>query len=1086
VAPGATEDPIVKLLRQGVALALLGAGLVAAPALQAQATPAADPRGVEAMKAAADGRALVNANSATDRVGFIRVKGEGDLMPSRPAGDRAAAVAKAAAYLDTYATNFGARADELQQREVFADKAGWSITFRQSHRGVPVFGAELKAHVDREGDLTSVNGFAAPGLDLSVTPGLTRSEASSRALSAVRAKPSGHEDGMPAAFKQGLQVRSAELMIYRTGSPRGIDGEAKLAWVVEVWNKTTIRETLILDAGTGKPLNRWSMMAHALDRELYEAYVDDNGTPNNPDDDFVDADLVYSEGDAFPGTLDEDQRNEVLGTGEAYWMFRNTFGYNSWDGNGAKMITVNNDPTISCPNANWNGVTTNYCSGVTGDDTVAHEWGHAYTESTSGLIYQWQAGAMNEAYSDIWGETVDMLNERQNEGGETQDAPVLRTPGRCSDYTRSEITMQITAPAGVAGPCKAAPASFGPTIGQTPVTGTAIVGVDGTGTLSDGTPDTSTGNGCLPFTNAAAIDGRWVYVDRGACTFGTKAANAEAAGAEGIVVGDIVAGRDPISMSGNADIYGVMVTLEDGARFKAAGAPVDFSVQAVPAATDETYRWLSGESDPAFGGAIRDMWNPNCYGDPGKVSDAEYHCTPDDAGGVHSNSGVVNRTFAILVDGLPGVVQPIGLDKAAWLFWHTQTNYLTPTSYFPDLADGLESSCEALQGVSFEKVTLGNPTRADGADGGVTMPAVVEGGTTAEDCQQLRAAIAETELRLDPAAQCDWQPLLAQGAPALSCGGGTTTRTTFSEDFEDGLAGWTQDEELGFPQASGVAWEASDSAPGGHEGGVAFGPDPVSGTCSGGPGDITSRNGLISPAFTVPTGTTPRVSFDHYVATEATWDGGNVKVSVNGGDFQLVPADAYLFNAPGGELDPQQGPMGGEPAWTGTDGGQLAGSWGTSVIDLAKLAKAGESVRLRFDMGRDGCNGVDGWYVDDVKVQVCATAATPTPTPTPSPTPTPGKSRSETTVKVKPKKPELKQNFRAIAVVKPVAGNTPTGIVKFRLDGKKLAARTLKDGRVVLKVRKNIAVGMHHLVATYKGDTATWWSRDRLRFWVVR
>ncbi len=46
-------------------------------------------------------------------------------------------------------------------------------------------------------------------------------------------------------------------------------------------------------------------------------------------------------------------------------MFRNTFGYNAWDGNGGKMITVNNDPTISCPNANWNGVTTNYCSGVT-------------------------------------------------------------------------------------------------------------------------------------------------------------------------------------------------------------------------------------------------------------------------------------------------------------------------------------------------------------------------------------------------------------------------------------------------------------------------------------------------------------------------------------------------------------------------------------------------------------------------------------------------------------------------------------------------------------------------------------------------
>ena len=102
------------------------------------------------------------------------------------------------------------------------------------------------------------------------------------------------------------------------------------------------------------------------------------------------------------------------------------------------MITVNNDPRIACPNANWNGFTTNYCTGVTGDDTVAHEWGHAYTESTSGLIYQWQAGAMNEAYSDIWGETVDMLNDPHERGWRARPGDtVYRTPGKCSQYTRS-------------------------------------------------------------------------------------------------------------------------------------------------------------------------------------------------------------------------------------------------------------------------------------------------------------------------------------------------------------------------------------------------------------------------------------------------------------------------------------------------------------------------------------------------------------------------------------------------------------------------------------------------------------------------
>lgn len=1084
--PGVEREviPLKKLNRgQGITLglALIAAGLAAQPLAGASAAPAgkADPSVVAKLRDAASGSVELRSNPATGRVGFARAEGsDPDLLPGVGAEGRAGAIAKATTYLDRFGAAFGARAGELEQTEVYADKAGWSVTFQQSYRGVPVFAGEVKAHVDPDGDLTSVNGFAAPDISLDTTPGLSQDEASARALAAVRAKPAGYEDGGPSAYRKDLQVRSADLVVYRTGSPRGIDGEAALAWAVEVWNKKTVRETLILDATTGKALNRWSMMAHALDRELYEAYLDDNGTPDDEDDDTVGGleEPVWSEGDAFPGTLDQDQQNEVLGTGEAYWLFRNSFGYNAWDGQGGKMITVNNDPTIDCPNANWNGVTTNYCSGVTGDDTVAHEWGHAYTESTSGLIYQWQAGAMNEAYSDIWGETVDMINDRQNEAGEQGSGnPTNRTPGQCSQYTRSLTTMTITAPASVAGPCENVPASFGPVITETPVDATAIVATDAANTAGPTTTD-----GCSPFSNAGAVNGQWAYVDRGTCTFAAKIANAEAAGAIGIVVGNSATGALG-SMADDSDIYGVMVSYADGQKFKAANGPVSFTIAALPSDADDTHRWLSGESDPAFGGAIRDMWNPTCYGDPGKVSDAEYVCGSEDSGGVHSNSGVVNRTFALLVDGLDGQGTGIGLDKAGWLFWHTQTNYLTPTSYFPDLADGLEASCQDLQGVALDRLTVGEPTRADGADGAASA-GVIAGGTTDADCAVLAQAIAETELRLDPAAECDWQPLLQPGAPALGCGAGTTTSTTFSEDFEDGLAGWTQDEEVGSPISEGIAWKATTSAPE-HTGGVAFGPDPVAGNC-GAPGDLTSRNGLISPAITVPAGTTPRLQWDHYMASEATYDGGNVKVSVNGGAFTQLPADAYLFNAPGGELDPEAGPMGGQAAWTGTDGGQLGGSWGTSVVDLGKVAAAGASVKFRFDMGRDGCNGVEGWYVDNVKVQVC-TSGTPTTPPT-TPTPEPDEVKSKTKAKIVPAKPRFREDFKVIIKVKARGGVRAKGKVVVKIDGKKVATKKLRKGRIVLKVRKDYAIGKHKLVAVYKGGKDVRRSKEKLRFRVVR
>ncbi|NYJ01698.1 Zn-dependent metalloprotease [Nocardioides thalensis] len=1050
--------------------------MAAPPALSANAAaPKPDPSVVDQMRSTADGRVKVRANPATGEVGFVRAAGaNADLLPDVAADSRAEAAAKADAYLDEFAVGFGAAPGQLKRTpDVAKDQTGWTFTYAQDYRGVPVFGAELHAHVDQHGSLTSVNGYVAPDISIGTSPKVSEADARARALALVESQPSGYEDGTAPAYTGGLEVRSIELMVYRTGSTRGIDGDARLAWVAEVWNEATIRETLILDATTNKPLNRWSMIAHALDRELYEAYVDDNGTPDDPDDDFVGGldEPVWAEGDPFPADLDEDQQNEVLATGESYWMFRNTFGYNAWDGTGGKMITVNNDPRISCPNANWNGVTTNYCSGVTGDDTVAHEWGHAYTESTSGLIYQWQAGAMNEAYSDIWGEVVDMKNERHNELGEDGDAggAVLREAGKCSEFTRAEVTMEITAPASVAGPCTAAPASFGPVITQAGVTGTAVVAADAANEEGPSTTD-----GCSPFDNAAAVAGNWAYVDRGTCPFVQKTQNAVDAGALGIVVGDSVAGRPPVSMPGTAEIYGVMVTNEDGAKFKSAGEPVTFEIAAVPADTDESYRWLSGENDPAFGGAIRDMWNPNCYGDPGKVSDAEYHCAADDSGGVHTNSGVVNRTFAILVDGLPGVVEPIGMDKAAWLFWYSQYHFLTPTSFFPDLADALEASCTALTGADIEKITLGDPTEADGSDGGVGNPEVIQDGMTAADCASVTAAIAETELRLDPTEQCDWQPLLQPGAPSLECGDGTSEEVSFSEDFEgdEGLAGWTLDEEFVYNDNS-LPWEQVFNAPE-HSGGTAFSPDPTTGQCDGGPNDLTSRTGLVSPDLTVPDGESPRLSFDHYVATEAEWDGANVKVSVDGGEFELVPAEAYLYNAPGGHLDPEQGgPMAGEEAWTGTDGGELGGSWGTSIIDLSAIADAGQTVNFRFDLGRDGCNGVEGWYIDNVTVASCvddAAEQAPTTTKFVSVKPDPIKKGKPFTVRVKVSSPDA----------------TPNGKVVLKKGTTKLGSATLENGVAVIKVTKSLPLGKNKLVASYLGNASFEASKDTFTVKVVR
>jgi hypothetical protein len=138
-----------------------------------------------------------------------------------------------------------------------------------------------------------------------------------------------------------------------------------------------------------------------------------------------------------------------------------------------------------------------------------------------------------------------------------------------------------------------------------------------------------------------------------------------------------------------------------------------------------------------------------------------------------------------------------------------------------------------------------------------------------------------------------------------------------------------------------------------------------------------------SPVIALPAGASnPRLTFDHWVATEAGFDGGNVKISVNGGpwqpvapaDFTYNPYNATLVTAAGGNTNP----LAGQPAFAGTDGGAVDGSWGRSHVNLAPYAKPGDTVRLRFDFGQDGCTGFFGWYLDDLQVYSCTSNTQPT------------------------------------------------------------------------------------------------------------
>jgi len=132
------------------------------------------------------------------------------------------------------------------------------------------------------------------------------------------------------------------------------------------------------------------------------------------------ATYTSNNGTSLPGTLMTDSNDNWNATSQraavdahhyAGWtldFFRDQLGRNSFDGNGAQVrSTVNYSNNYV--NAFWNGSQMVYGDGdgstalalSGGFDVVAHEISHAVTQYTSGLIYQNESGALNEAFSDI-------------------------------------------------------------------------------------------------------------------------------------------------------------------------------------------------------------------------------------------------------------------------------------------------------------------------------------------------------------------------------------------------------------------------------------------------------------------------------------------------------------------------------------------------------------------------------------------------------------------------------------------------------------------------------------------------------------
>ncbi len=889
-----------------------------AAAIALDRTPAANlSDSVRSLRADAGPTARVELHRSSNATRLLRVApGSIQLTGSTPQE-------RSRDFLARHGTAFGVAEpsrDLVEFRHTSDRLGGDHLAFRQLFHGIGVFGSELRLHFDPSGELVTANGMLVPDIQIaSIEPSLDAGAAGESALAMVR-KQKGRVD---------IVATTKELTIFREGLVAGRPGADHLVWEVEVGNGSDVREFLYIDAHTGQLVDQITGIKH-INR------VVSHRTLSN---------TLWTEGDELPyqglgGSDDVEVNNLIDFALDTYQVFENMTGgtFLSFNGNDATMRSIYQDQNLSCPNAWWTGSYTGFCSEVTSDDVVAHEWTHAYTDYTHDLVYQWQPGALNESYSDIFGEVVDMLN------GAGTDSDELRTSGCCSAICGGDRPhLLIEEPADLSGELEVGDAVFNP-LPPWSVQGEVEMVDDGEGAPADG---------CQPFVDFTP--GNVALIRFGGCLFRPAAENAVAAGAAGVVF--INSGNDSvITMPGSGyrlEIPSVMVGRTAGAAIEAAlDQGVVVTLQSV---ADGSVRWLMGE-DTLWSG-LRDMWNPNCAGDPGKVSDSQYWCSTDDGGGVHTNSGVPNHAFALAMDGgsFNGrTIQGIGLTKAAHIWWRAMSVYQTRVSEFIDHADLVELSCHDLIGASLFDLATGN------VSGEVV---------NATDCDQVAEAMIATEMRALPT-QCNFPLVLQPEAPELP----RFPTEVFFEPF-DAAPGpeWTMSNEgVDLEDYVPRDWVWTTDVPPGRDGGSVFATDdPMGGNCV-----FNDQSGVMhldSPPISIPDGSVPVLVFDHYMASEPKGDGGNLRISVNGGPYELIPEEAFLFNPYNEMLDgPDQSnnPNAGEPAFSGINAGSfLRGSWGQSQISLAGFARPGDTIRIRFDFSFDGCSGIDGWYLDSFSVR---------------------------------------------------------------------------------------------------------------------
>lgn len=279
--------------------------------------------------------------------------------------------------------------EDFDSKGSFKDSLGATHTkFQETLHGLPVIGAEYIVHSDAAGNVTAMNGRVisaddAPGRNPKVDATLATDKA---------AKQNGIVNGRFVETPSLTYVVNEKSVVF-------------LAWttVVEYTDaRGPQRDRIYADANTGDLALVAPQYMYLKNRITYSA---NNGTA-------LPGTQKRTEGSANVGDAAIDAAHNYAGN--VYDYYKNVHGRDSYDNAGATIKSSAHYST-SYNNAFWNGTQMVYGDGdgttfialSRALDVDAHELTHAVTERTAGLVYSNESGALNEATSDILGNSCE-------------------------------------------------------------------------------------------------------------------------------------------------------------------------------------------------------------------------------------------------------------------------------------------------------------------------------------------------------------------------------------------------------------------------------------------------------------------------------------------------------------------------------------------------------------------------------------------------------------------------------------------------------------------------------------------------------